>query len=509
MGDARVQREKASALGSAVRPRFRPEIEALRALSILAVVLYHAGVPGFPGGFVGVDVFFVISGYLITRLLLGEVSETGSIDLVRFWSRRARRLLPNATITLLAVLVLGSALLPRYEQGTLAGDVASAALYVSNYRFASQAVDYFADADTPSPVLHFWSLSVEEQFYIVWPLLLLAAWLIVRRRPVATAAAVLGAIWIASFAAALVLVGKNQPAAFFHTGPRCWQLATGGLLATLNLSQIEPTPRIRIVALWLGLAAIVASVTLFDDTLFYPGAWALLPTIGAAVVIFATDFSPASLPAGGLLRAPPLLWLGARSYSLYLWHWPVLVFLELATPGGARLGARLCGVAFATALAAVMYAAVEDPIRRGRRLPAPPLASLAGGGVAIGSVVLACVLLAFAPIGAGTPTAELARRVEAARRDRPRVYADNCHVPFEAVEQPPCIYGAPGAPHRAVLLGDSHAAQWFPPLEAAAREAGWQLDAWTKSGCPAIEAHIWNAARRTHYEACDRWRSPS
>ncbi len=355
--------------------------------------------------------------------------------------------------------------------------------------------------------MHFWSLSVEEQFYIVWPLLLLAAWRIVRRGPVATAAAVLGALWIASFAAALVLVGKNQPAAFFHTGPRCWQLATGGLLAALYLSGAEPGPRIRSAVLWLGLAAIAASVTLFDDTLFYPGGWALLPTLGAAAVILATDFSAASLPAGAILRARPLLWLGARSYSLYLWHWPVLVFLALAAPGGAGLGARLGGVALATALAAFMYAAVEDPIRRGRRLSAQPLASLAGAGAAISSIVIASALVAFAPIGAGSPTAELARRVEAARRDRPRVYADNCHVSFEAVEQPPCIYGAPGAPRRAVLLGDSHAAQWFPPLDAAAREAGWQLHAWTKSGCPAIEAPIWNKARRAHYEACDRWRA--
>ncbi len=211
---------------------FRPDLQGLRAISIFAVAFYHAQVVGFAGGFVGVDIFFVISGFLITGLLLEELEATGRIDLGRFWARRARRLLPNALLVLLVVLAIGAAVVPRYLHKTLIHDIVAAVRYFANFRFAEQAVDYFHAAGArPSFVLHFWSLSIEEQFYCGWPLLLLGAALMFPRRIFASATVVLALVWMTSLASALILVKYNQPLAFFHTGARCWQFATGGLLA--------------------------------------------------------------------------------------------------------------------------------------------------------------------------------------------------------------------------------------------------------------------------------------
>jgi peptidoglycan/LPS O-acetylase OafA/YrhL len=214
----------------------RADIQGMRAIAVLMVIAFHAQLTGFGGGYIGVDVFFVISGYLITGLLQRELACTGRIDLLRFWGRRVRRLMPNACVVLLATLTLAMVVQPAHVYGKIAGGVAAAALYAANYYFAANTVDYFAEDDAPSPVLHFWSLSVEEQFYIVWPLLLAALVFASRDRHrrsalMARAGWLLAAIWIVSLIASLVTIRHNQPMAFYHTEMRAWQLATGGLLA--------------------------------------------------------------------------------------------------------------------------------------------------------------------------------------------------------------------------------------------------------------------------------------
>lgn len=197
---------------------FRRDIQGLRAISIASVVLYHVQFPGFQGGFVGVDIFFVISGFLISGLLIDEATATGRIDLIQFWAKRARRLLPNATLTLIATLILAAFLFPAHNREALSKETAAAALYVANYYFADKAVDYFSFDDPLSPIMHFWSLSIEEQFYIVWPVLFLAA-LRVRAAPIAIASLLLGLICVASFAACLIVVHDSQPQAFFTPKP--------------------------------------------------------------------------------------------------------------------------------------------------------------------------------------------------------------------------------------------------------------------------------------------------
>ena len=293
---------------------FQPEIQGLRAISVLAVIWAHAGLPGLPGGFTGVDVFFVISGFLITRLLLKEMEATGRIDLLGFWTRRVRRLLPNAYATLIGTLLLALFLFPGYSPGHLVRDVIFAALEIANFRFAARAVDYFQSEGAASPALHFWSLNVEEQFYLFWPLLLTGIGLLWRehRRRLIILALVL--IWCASFSASAVITFTEQPIAYFSTGTRCWQLATGALLAA-GWRSIEQLPQLlRVIMAWGGLSAILFGMAAIDDRALYPGFLALLPALGAAALIAGFD---AAKPEGLLrqgLSSRLMQWIGERSY---------------------------------------------------------------------------------------------------------------------------------------------------------------------------------------------------
>ena len=483
---------------------FRPDIQGLRAIAVAVVVLYHARLPGFAGGFVGVDVFFVISGFLICGLLAREMRDTGTIALVPFWARRARRLLPNALATLLAVLLIAAVLTPAYRYANLAFEAGSATLYVSNYVFAAKAIDYFQMDAPPSPVLHFWSLSVEEQFYIVWPLLVLALVWTRPRRAMQQLPWMLGVILAVSLAASLWTLTVNQPLAFFHTGTRAWQLASGGLLALAMPSMARLPAWLRAMTSWAGLAAVVLASAAYNDRMSYPGMAALLPSAGAILLLG----SGAQVGASTWLGWMPMQWLGARSYSLYLWHWPILVFTAALMPEQPL--ATLAAVALAIVIASVAYSVLEEPIRIGRLLPAPPLASMVASLAALAFVTGAAWGLSHLVMSGHRDTAKgpgsMAALLLAATKDYGRNYADHCHLQPDQTEQPPCLYGDASAHRRAVLFGDSHAAQWFAPLSLAAAANGWSLNAWTKSSCPSVDLPIWYKYKRTDFVQCDIWR---
>lgn len=474
----------------------RTDIQGLRAVCILSVVFYHAQLPGFSGGFVGVDAFFVVSGFLIVGMLLDEVNRTGRVDLVGFWGRRARRLLPNATVVLIATLALGAVLVPPHAWEILAAEVAFASVYLANYRFASKAVDYFHFDDPLSPALHYWSLSIEEQFYIVWPVLLLAACWHPRFRRSAPAI-LLGLIWALSFAYCMSVATNNQPLALFHTETRCWQLATGGLAAVL-IRRVGPLPS---PLGWIGLAALVVAVVGLNDRMAYPSTLALLPTMGTASILLTAPSHRGSVVT--VLGRSPLQWIGARSYSWYLWHWPALVYAGMIWPG--QQSAVLLSVPLSLALAHVVFKHVEDPIRRGAVLPSPRR-SLAAGSVAIAAVLACSAAFARMPNMTGGTTAELSEALKRSSSDRGQNYADACHLGYETAPHRECAYGTAASPRRVVLFGDSHAAQWFPAVNAAATAAGWQFNAWTKTSCPAADVTIWYAPRRAPYTECDHWR---
>jgi peptidoglycan/LPS O-acetylase OafA/YrhL len=322
---------------------FRGDIEGLRGAATLIVLAYHAGVPLLSGGYVGLDIFFVMSGFLITALLVREAETTGGIRLRDFFARRIRRLLPSAVAVLAFVVVAGWLIMAPLQREPLARDVLAANFYVVNWRFVDQQTDYLAAGLSASPVQHFWSLSVEEQFYVVWPVVLLGAALIALRtrhdvRALAGCAVV--AIGVVLFAYALGHTREAAGAAYFSTFSRGWEFAIGAALA------LVPASRVRIgrrTAAALTIAAVVVlawcAVT-FDEATLFPGPAALAPCLATAAIILAGVHHTDGLTARGL-AIRPLRWVGRISYSWYLWHWPLLVFAALIwgdLPVAARVG---------------------------------------------------------------------------------------------------------------------------------------------------------------------------
>src|SRR6201996_8042299 len=361
--------------------RFRPDIEGLRAVAIVAVLLCHAGVPFLAGGYVGVDVFFVISGFLITKLLLGELDRSGTISLRGFYARRAKRLLPLSAILLTTVGILSMILLSPLRNTEVAGDITASALYVANWHFAAQSVDYFAQGLEPSPVLHLWSLAIEEQFYLVWPGLMLAVTWFWRRR----GKSVRPVIWVAlalilagSLIYGVILTNEKPAFAYFDTFARAWELGLGAARALAGTGDV---PRISAVALgWIGIAAIVYASFAFTAETTFPGQAALIPTLGAAALILSgtalsetvggvTGFKAC---AGWILALPPVRYVGRISYSWYLWHWPFLVFAAAIWGPRLSVAAGLAAVAASWVPTQITHTLVEDPVRRAaavKRLP--------------------------------------------------------------------------------------------------------------------------------------------
>ena len=345
-------------------PGFRPEVEGLRAVAVAIVVLFHAGAPGLGGGYVGVDVFFVISGFLITQLLLDERERAGSVDLVRFYARRARRLVPAA------VLAITTTALLFFRQDGLRATALAALTYTSNLHFIEASHAYFDAGVARDPLLHTWSLGVEAQFYLFWPLLAYAP-----RRGFALAAALLVAV---SAAGAVALTFLNQPLAFYSTPTRLWELGAGGLLA---LSSAPRTGRGHAAAGVLGLTLIAAATVLFSAQTPFPGWAAALPVAGAAATLFGAE---AAGPARNLLTSAPLQALGRISYGFYLWHWPLIVWARGCTDAP---WAAVLAVICALALAMLSHRFVEQPLRRSRLLSKPATALLcAAAATAVAAV---------------------------------------------------------------------------------------------------------------------------
>ncbi|MFD6653723.1 acyltransferase family protein [Streptomyces parvus] len=526
------------------RAAFRPDIEGLRAVAVLAVLAFHAQIPGAAGGFVGVDVFFVISGYLITGLLVREAITTGRIRLGDFFSRRARRLLPSAAVVLAAVAVAGAWLTVPLRRADLEHDVLAAALSVANWRFVSQRTDYLAAGHDQSPLLHFWSLAVEEQFYLVWaPLLavivLTAARAVRRGRTVrAVVALVTAGAAVASFALSLHWTRDSVSLAYLGTPSRVWQFAVGALLALLPWHLLRGPRPLRLVCGWAGAAAILWCVVAYDASTPYPGHAALVPTLGTAAVILAAipgrgerDVQGA-YGVGRLLAARAPRAVGRLSYTLYLWHWPVLVLAE------ARLGALGWPAKTAWTLAAALPALatmrwVEQPLRRSRTVSELPRRGLAVGiSAVVLPVVLALVVgtttlrllgpatpvdIGSLPPGAAAGPSLLSRADGSVLADGPVVPGPaqargdfppdgGCQVAPAVTSSPPCLFGAVDSPDRVVLLGDSHAGQWFSPLLALASRRGWALQELVKQGCPLPELTVKSPQLGRVYRECDTWR---
>ena len=479
---------------------FRPDIEGIRGVAILLVVGFHAGIRALAGGFVGVDVFFVLSGFLITGLLAREVATTGDIDFQAFYARRARRLLPALLVVLVATIGLSLWLYAPIDQPAIASDGRAVALHYGNVLFARNAVNYHASSG--NPFLHTWSLAVEEQFYLLWPLL----FAFVGRSHGASGATPRRLInWIAvagvlSFVASLWLTGVSQPWAFFGMPTRIWEFALGGIAALALTDRAAPSARAGLVLQCIGLGAIVVATLWFHEALPYPGFAALLPAAGAVALISGGAIARLSVVTRAL-SAAPLRWLGRMSYSWYLWHWP-LVGLGAALDWKIGVGGKITWSLAALGLAVLTHRFVEEPFRErvardasDRRANAYAL----GASFCVALVAWGALTLATRRVSAPPQRQFLTARTDHMQHD--------CWGSMTENAAGPCVFGDLSSSTKVVLMGDSHAEHWLPAMDRIGRERHWKVYAMVKPACPVADMpEMINARLKRDYTECTSWR---
>ena len=443
----------------------RPDIDGLRAIAVLSVFLYHLEVPPFGGGFVGVDLFFVISGYLISRIVLTDV-ERGSFSMARFYERRIRRLAPAGIVTIIGTLLIGALWFSPEHFKSLGQDVVATLGSVSNFYFWRGSHDYFAKAIDPSPVLHFWSLAVEEQFYLVWPVFILVGHRLVRN----------GLPWLILGIGAISLIGAQMKlgtdaaGAFYLPIYRAYEFALGALVifAERWQSRFSALPLLLAVV---GFGLIAWAIVLFDGATAFPGVNALIPCLGAACLIWAGP----SQPLARLLTNPLAVRIGLISYSLYLVHWPLIVYAAYILGDAAHAaGAKLCVFVLAIALAELMYRTVETPFRA----RSSSLVSVAGFAGAAIVTIAAVAFIANRQDGWPWRLSPEARQVVDLQRFG--------FWPCSRSSQSKCAFGAVNEPIGVQLIGDSFAEHYVAAVDPVARDAGVRGEAYTEEGCPML-----------------------
>jgi len=540
---------------------FRPDVEGLRAVAVVLVVLFHAGFAPLPGGFVGVDVFFVISGFLITGLIVDELLRTGTISISNFYSRRARRLLPAAGTVLVTTAVVFSFVLPAIDRPALGADVIAATLWFANWHFASASTDYFAVAAEHSPVLHFWSLSVEEQFYLFWPLLVLAVAgrgmarrggprppgrlstgaldalpsprTVVQR--VALALLPLGAI---SLVLSALTTASTGPWAYFGVHTRAWELAAGGAVALARGYLHRLSARGAACLGWAGLSLVVTSAVVMDGATPFPGIAAMVPVAGAAAVLAAGARTQTGVAS--LLSRGSLTYVGRVSYSWYLWHWPCLELARRLTvtptldefaPQRTDPWALAVAVLGSFLLAIVTYRLVETPTRSWSFLARSKMRTLGFTAATVAVCVAVPWTLLSRPDTGWPPSDAVSQPLAVAGTPSPRPSSSTSRTTVRLPPQTPaqaradrldavgcfqasngvevvadCQKGDPDGEKVMVLIGDSHAAHWLPAFEILARDRGWQLWFWAKSSCAYPGVVQWLESYKREYTECQTWR---
>ncbi len=529
----------------------------MRAVAVLLVMLNHAEISGLTGGYVGVDVFFVISGFLITGILVREVRRTGRISIADFYARRARRILPAASVALLAIVLVSIKAYNYVRIDEVLNHVTWAAFFSANIHSALSGSDYFAADSFISPVQHFWSLAVEEQFYLVWPPLIALILFTGRRHrgdgppdPAQTSkrlrrlAVAIALLCAASLAWSVWRTGVEPAMAYFSTLTRGWELGTGALLA-LCTSRVARLPKpVKFAASWIGLAAIAYAAVAYSPATRFPGYAAALPVFGAALVLAGGTDGP-RYGAALLLDRMPMRWFGDISYSLYLWHWPFLIMPAAYLERDLRLRERLALMAAAVVMAWLSYRFVETPARRAKALSRSRMKALVLWPAAV-AVVFAAVAVVEVQVGrdatANVPyvapkvdpepgtvqnskdpavnavgfAAELARanyQLPPGLKPFPGdLKADNWHLPSECWAQTTstkhdiCPMGDTSATRTIVLFGDSHVGMWMEPMLRTAETHGWKLIPFVKTGCFPADATMWRTDRKDPYTECDTYR---
>lgn len=551
-----AEAEKPAAAPPQPREKFRSDIQGLRAVAVSLVFLYHLWPNRISGGFVGVDVFFVISGFLITSHLFSKPPR-GLRGALEFWSRRVRRLLPASLLVLTVTLIATRLFAPDTQWATTARDVKAAALYFVNWHLASDSVDYLAAEAAASPVQHFWSLSVEEQFYFVWPLLIIVLFALamaVRQGGRVVVFAGLSVVVAASLAYSIYETAASPASAYFVTPTRVWELGVGGLLAVAVMKRAdhsgEPSRSgstsvvARAVISWLGLGAICWAAFAYDGSTAFPGWRALLPVLGTAAVIGARP-SRAALSPGRPLAWSPVQWLGNVSYSLYLWHWPLIVlvpYIAFGDDGALGRGGKAVVIVVSLVLAGLTKRYVEDRFRTprwGRPLVKPfALAALAmalvvsaasaqtaevhhreqqantalkqalsgGSQPCFGAAAIAAKAGACQ---AATASGTLVPTPLQAAQDKSDAYASvsgkkDCFSYKPSFKVVKCTFGDLASKTNVVLVGNSHAGEWLPAIEKVAATKHWKITTYMASEC-AFSLIPQQFDTTEHSQDCLKW----
>jgi len=499
--------------------RHRRDVQGIRAIAVLLVLAYHAKVPGFSGGYIGVDVFFVVSGFLITSLLVREFDTTGKISLTNFYARRVRRLLPASVVVVIGTLIISKIWLEPLRLYDLTQDARAAALFATNIVFAVRESDYLQSALPPSPLQHYWSLGVEEQFYIFFPVFVMVLLKLGKASKSLFTAGL--AIVTAISLAVCVAITPSMPSIAFYLLPfRAWELGAGALLAIVGgkINRIKSVNRELFG--WVGLVIIMVTGFIFDSKTLFPGYAAVLPVIATLLLVTSGDNS--KIGPSRLLGLRVFQWFGSRSYSLYLWHWPILIVARSANKADlTAFQVALCLLA-TLFLAELSFKFVEQPIHNVPTFLNNANRSLALGAVFISvglgasfitapatadslntpinttesSVIAATTtifqysddqlkaLIAKAP-GLTELPADLDPPLAVLDSDEPEIYKLGCHD--HDLDIPPvCQFGDLDSKTSIALIGDSHAAQWFEPLRRIAEQSKWRLQTFTRSGCTML-----------------------
>ena len=499
---------------------YRWDIQGMRAIAVVLVMLAHAGVPGLGGGYVGVDVFFVISGFLITGLLLEDGKAHHRISFTRFYARRAKRILPAATVVIVSTSIASVFILNAYQAKSELADGMWAGFFAVNIRFARAGTNYFTrSASFVSPLQHFWSLSVEEQFYVVWPALLALSGfglLAIRRRRARGAHVDLRSPSMVGITTALVVIGAvslylsihqtatDPHAAYFSTLDRAWELVVGALLA-VQLPRVARLPQlVRASLTWLGLAGIALAATTFSAATPVPGSATLLPVLASAALIAGGVGAPRA-SAARLLSVRPLRFVGAISYSLYLWHWPILILAAAYVPFTLNLAQRLVLLAAATGVATLSYGFIELPFQRAKRLTKRSYSGMVLWPVAVSMIVVVAIIgeSEFSYVGASGPsvpglsaTTAVVDAVAAARAGDPIgatspsilsavtdfTFIGRCSA-WKRDRSAICEKGDPTGTKTIVLFGNSHSSMWIPTISILAKRAKWRFFPVVKEAC--------------------------
>ena len=470
-----------------------PQIQGLRALAALLVTLFHA--KWVSGGFIGVDIFYVISGFLITGLLLREIERTGTINFKDFYARRFKRLLPTSFFVLAITAVISWALIPATMRSSLGRDVIAASLYVSNYLFAWWQADYQNLDATPSPVIHYWSLAVEEQFYFIWPMLILIFFTLakaLKNRIFLTY--FVAAITLTSFIFSIYLTETSPIWAFYSLPTRAWELGLGALLVL-----IPPIKTKKFVGLF-GFTLLIISAFVFNEGTAFPGINAALPVLGTVLLLATINSWPPVL--NDVANSRLFQWLGEISYPLYLWHWPLLVLPSTYLARPLEVYERVLAIIATILLADLTHRFIEEPFRS--RKIASVIVYKKSAYVTVISVFMG-VLIMFSnsdriDVSGVNGSVSLAQI-----KARPLVYDDGCHANYSQTQSAKCEYGNLDSKKIMVLYGDSHAAQWFPALLEIANRSGYKLISLTKSACPAVDTKR-NDQGGFKMSRCAQWR---